>query len=245
MLLPVEAVKECEKCVEEYCTSSADKIIIFLQLQSIIGRYATDDQARPTIQALKSFLKMLDNHDQLYEGAVGRGWLSAESDSVGWHAEVAKAEPGILPQVELSPQAEFKDTSKCPWSPGVDDGPDFPFSKQCINPLCFPWIIQEEIDLAPLSLELRQTQSCLENFTWDLKFAKSSLLNSALCPQFPDGEWTNIILGQVVNLDDVLSRIYAVGANNHKWEKVGALEFVIGSCTPAKTVWSHSDWNIT
>ena len=62
-LLPVEAVEECEKCVEEYCASSADKVLTFLRLQSIIRRYATDDQAGPTVQALKSYLAMLDNHD--------------------------------------------------------------------------------------------------------------------------------------------------------------------------------------
>ena len=154
----MEAVKECEKCVEEYCAGSADKIVIFLRLQSIIGQYATDDQARPTIQALKSFLTMLDNHDQIWEGAVGRGRLSAELDSVRQYTNVAEAKPGIPLQVELFPQVKFEDMSKCLQSPGPDDGPDFPSSKQCIDSLHFPWVIQEEVDLAPLSLKLRQTQ---------------------------------------------------------------------------------------
>ncbi|EDR00637.1 uncharacterized protein LACBIDRAFT_313122 [Laccaria bicolor S238N-H82] len=243
-LLPVEAVEECEKCVEEYRAGTADKVLVFLRLQTIISRYATDDQARPTIQALKSYLAMLDNHDRLREGAVERGRLSAESDSARRHTEPGEAEPGISPQGELSPQDKVEDTSKRPRSPGPDDRPDSPSSKRHIDPSRFPWVIQEEVDPAPLSLELRQTQTCLENFARDPKFAKSSLLNSARCPQFPDGEWTNIILGRVVDLDHVLSGIYAVGADDRKREKVGTLEFVVGSCTPAKTVRSHSDWTI-
>lgn len=49
--------------VEEYRAGSADKIVNFLRLQSIIGRYATDNQAGPTIQAIISFLVMLDNDE--------------------------------------------------------------------------------------------------------------------------------------------------------------------------------------
>ena len=63
VLLPVEAVEECEKCVEEYHAGTADKVLVFLCLQTIIGRYATDDQAGLTVQALKSYLAMLDDHD--------------------------------------------------------------------------------------------------------------------------------------------------------------------------------------
>ena len=187
---------------------------------------------------------MLDNHDRLREGAMERGRLPAEPDSVGRQPKIIEGEPGNSPQIELPPQAEVEDASKRPRSPGPDDGPESPSSKRRIDPSRFPWLIQEEVDPAPLSLELRQTQTCLENFARDPKFAKSSLLNSARCPQFPDGEWTNIILGRSVDLDHVLSGIYAVGADDRKREKVGTFEFVVGSCTPAKTVRSHSDWTI-
>ena len=36
-LLLVEAIEKYENCVKKYYTSSADKIVIFLYLQSIIG----------------------------------------------------------------------------------------------------------------------------------------------------------------------------------------------------------------
>ncbi|EDR11590.1 uncharacterized protein LACBIDRAFT_324256 [Laccaria bicolor S238N-H82] len=178
-LLPVEAVEECEKCVEEYRAGSVDKVLVFLHLQTIIGRYATNDQAGPTVQALKSYLTMLDNHDHLQEGAVERGRLPAEPNPIGRQAKTIEGKPSNLLQVEHSPQVENEDTSKHPRSPGPDVGPESISSKRCIDLSRFPWIIQEEVDPAPLSLKLRQTQTCLENFTRDPKFAKSSLLNSA------------------------------------------------------------------
>ncbi|EDR00882.1 uncharacterized protein LACBIDRAFT_333738 [Laccaria bicolor S238N-H82] len=128
------------------------------------------EESRPTVQALKSYLTMLDNHDHLQEGAVERGRLPAELNPTGGQAETIEGEPSDPLQVEHSPQVENEDTSKCPRSPGPDDGPESISSKRCIDPSRFPWIIQEEVDLAPLSLELRQTQTCLENFAWDPKF---------------------------------------------------------------------------
>ena len=52
-----------------------------------------------------------------------------------------------------------------------------------------------------LSPSLRQTvtQFALENFSLDIKFAKSSLVNSFNGPQFPDSEWTSLLAGHAVD----------------------------------------------
>jgi len=54
-----------------------------------------------------------------------------------------------------------------------------------------PWIAQDVVNANTLSwsLSLRQTQFALDNFSLDIKFAKSSPVNCFNCPQFPHSEW--------------------------------------------------------
>jgi len=245
-ILPPDVSDRCEKCVDDYRKGLYEKADTFIKLQAIISRYVPDDQEDFAIQALRSYLSMLDNHDNLRNAAVGRSRQSLESHIPRGHpADRDDIESVGAPEERIS-QLVRKAASKRSRTPDESiDGSISPSYKRRIDPDKFAWVIQEQINPPSLSSELRQTQLALANFARDPKLAKSSLLNASYLPQFPDGEWTNILSGRFVDLDHVLSGIYAVGPDERRKEKLGALEITVGSCAPAKTVRSHSDWTIT
>jgi hypothetical protein len=72
-VLPPDVSESCEKCVDDYRKGTTEKADTFIKLQAIISQYAADDQADFAIQALRSYLSMLDNHDNLRNAAIGRG----------------------------------------------------------------------------------------------------------------------------------------------------------------------------
>jgi hypothetical protein len=73
---------------------------------------------------------------------------------------------------------------------------------------------------------------------------KSSLLNQPDCPEFPDGEWKNILTGCAVNLDNVLSGYHSTSNNDEHIEILGDLEFKVPSVMPNKVVKTTGDWSI-
>ena len=72
----------------------------------------------------------------------------------------------------------------------------------------------------------------LENIGRDPKIAKSSLLNSFFCPQFPDSEWTNLLAGRAINLDHVISGLYSVTHEDRTAEKVGSVQISLIASAP-------------
>ncbi|TFY71099.1 hypothetical protein EVG20_g1905 [Dentipellis fragilis] len=106
-----------------------------------------------------------------------------------------------------------------------------------------PWV-QEESSAGPLDDHLEEMRCLLTKFSADPKLVRSSIVNARNCPQFPESEWTNIIAGHAVNLDHVLSELYNVSVENKHRERLGAIEFSVGTVAPAKTVRSHGKWII-
>jgi hypothetical protein len=96
--------------------------------------------------------------------------------------------------------------------------------------------------LLPVNLE--KTRRLLELYTKDPKGAKADLLNQPNCPEFPDGEWKNILAGHAVNLDSVLSGYHSTSNNDEHIEILGNLEFKIPMVTPNKVVSTTGDWSV-
>ena len=71
----------------------------------------------------------------------------------------------------------------------------------------FPWIIQESLSGVELSNDLKKTLDLLRTYAKDLKFTKSSILTLPHAPQFPNSEWTNVIIRAMVDLDHVISEV--------------------------------------
>ncbi|CAA7267959.1 unnamed protein product [Cyclocybe aegerita] len=76
----------------------------------------------------------------------------------------------------------------------------------------------------------------------------ASRRNSVLwpsCPNsFPNGEWTNLLAGHIINLDHVLSRVYSINSDSCKQKWLGSLEVIVGGSNPLRTVCTHSNWVI-
>ncbi|KZP19210.1 hypothetical protein FIBSPDRAFT_744345 [Athelia psychrophila] len=127
---------------------------------------------------------------------------------------------------------------------GSDDEERPPRRK--INAAAFPWVIDEllnpPVDISPAH---RQTLAAIENHSRDPKQAKASLYNAARLPQFPDSEWSHVLLGHAVDLNHVLSAMYSVSVDERQTEKLGKLEITVGATKPAKTVETHGQWVIS
>ncbi|TFK38311.1 hypothetical protein BDQ12DRAFT_666497 [Crucibulum laeve] len=117
-------------------------------------------------------------------------------------------------------------------------------TKRKININAFPWTVHDEINPPKLHPMLAKTRELLSNYMLNVKFAKTHLLNSAHCPQFPDSEWTNILSGHAVDLDQVLSSSYTISHNTHQTKSFGSVELIIGTAKPTKTVNTHGKWVI-
>jgi hypothetical protein len=104
-----------------------------------------------------------------------------------------------------------------------------------------PWNEPEDSNFnssTSLSPALQKTHTLLENFSCDIKRARSSLLNcNKPVPQFPQSEWLNLLNGYTVDLDHVFSNIYTISHNvSEIVELRKSVEPLHGSSAPAKTV---------
>lgn len=134
-------------------------------------------------------------------------------------------------------------------SPLSEDGDDEYEKRTHLDFNLLPWKELEESDLdstLKLSPSLQKTHALLENFSRDIKRARSLLLNcDRSIPQFPQAEWLNLLGGNVVDLDHVFSNVYTISYNARDVAELGKdVELLHGSSTPAKTVKTHGDWVI-
>ncbi|KDR73955.1 hypothetical protein GALMADRAFT_141716 [Galerina marginata CBS 339.88] len=237
--VPVKISSQCDKIVDNFRSGAISKVNAFLKIQLIIVHADRPFEGDTAVSALESYLSILDNFEKFRNAAAS-----------------AAPEPASQPERNnIDPSGEPHDSDPDESDAGVSSGTkrprsEEPFeesgdaSKRRVDLHRLPWAIQESISPSVLSPELQQTQSALENYGRDIKFVKSLLLNSARCPQFPDGEWTNLLAGRVVDLDHVLSGVYSLAADDRRREHVGSLELVLGTSAPAKNVRSHSEWVI-
>ena len=108
----------------------------------------------------------------------------------------------------------------------------------------YPWVVSDFIHGATLSPSLTTTLELLKLYAIDPKGTKRSLVNSPSCPEFPDSEWTNVLLGRAVNLDAVLSGYYSTSNNDERIEEIGEVEIRFGTVSPTKLVSSAGEWSI-
>jgi hypothetical protein len=81
-------------------------------------------------------------------------------------------------------------------------------------------------------------------FAKDLKFAKLSVINSVHAPPFPNSEWSNILMGSMVDLDHVISGSFAITNDNWEIKQLGGMELKFGVAKPVKQVKTSGDWFI-
>ncbi|RDB15295.1 hypothetical protein Hypma_004712 [Hypsizygus marmoreus] len=148
--------------------------------------------------------------------------------------------------LEEAHQRGRRDRSESPDpAPDQDPNPIIPSVKRVrLDDSQFPWVISNTIYQVILSPSLTRTLELLEVYGADLKATRRSLMNSPSCLEFPDSEWTNVLSGQAVNLDNVLSGYFSTSNNDEHVEVVGDLEIKFGTVAPTKTVSNGGEWSI-
>jgi hypothetical protein len=221
-----DVTARCVEITERYRAGTITKVSAILELQTTIPHEVEETY----LEALAAYLRVLDNFKRIRERVIPGGESRNREDD---------GEPGDDGGDE---QENIAEPNKCQRTQSTE--PDDGSTKRKIDPSTFAWVIRDGIDPPSLSPSLLQTQAILENFSRDPKFAKTSLLNSSRLPQFPDSEWTNLISGKAVDLDHVLAGQYSVAHDERRTERIGDLEFIVGSAKPARVVDSHGKWVI-
>ncbi|KAJ6610712.1 hypothetical protein B0H10DRAFT_1811192, partial [Mycena sp. CBHHK59/15] len=114
-----------------------------------------------------------------------------------------------------------------------------------LNDALLPWVVEDFIieQTGRLSPELARTREQLIEFSKDVKYVLSTILNSTLHISFPESEWAAIVKGQAVDLNKVITSQYSVTHERQHAESIGDnVKLLFGSSTPTKTVSTHSDW---
>ena len=231
-----DVTAKCIEITERFRSGVISKVQAILALQSAIPH----DNEHTYLQALGAYMRVLDNFERIRERAIPGPNRPGEGDNEGREDDRNEDQDGS--EGRDGGNAVVTGQNKRPRSRSLesDDGP----TKRKIDTDAFAWVIRDGIDPPSLPPSLVQTQSILENFSRDLKLAKSSLLNSARLPQFPDSEWTNLIAGRAVDLDHVLAGQYSVAHDERRTEQFGNLEVIVGTVKPARIVDTHGKWVI-
>ena len=216
-----EVAKKCLDVVETYRRSehkSSDKAVATRDLVAALSA-STPELSDPEFNdSLGSYLTMLEQHDRAILDARGASGL-----------EEAEAEENV------------NQGAKRPASPGTQNETN---KKSKQDDTEFPWTIRERLTDFQLGDSLGSTLKLLRIFAKDIKFAKSSVINSPGAPPFPHSEWSNIILGSMVDLDHVISGSFAVTNDNREVELLGGMEVKFGASKPVKQVKTSGDWFI-
>lgn len=228
--LTSEVSQQCTKIVEDFRLGRKDKISAILDIQASIPHESLTDASFRA--ALKSYYQMLESFENFRDRSTQ---IQVRSDLGDPEVESHSGRPVWDHDQALTPEPSKRAHSVS------SDEEEHP-SKKKVDISRFPWIRAESSLPSVDESSLRATRMALENFARDLKFSKSSVVNSLTCPQFPDSEWTNLLSGRAVDLDHVLSSLFTVTQDEKKTERLGELEIAIGSTSPAKTVKTHGEW---
>jgi hypothetical protein len=224
-----EAQATCIEWVEKYRNGDITKTHATIQITGVIAS-VTGISAGAIQGALDTYYSMLDDHATSKEKAVQRG-AGANSN------EEEREERRPEPDGEVDPEEPFGIVGSRTRSSSPEP------KRRKVDESVMPWLINSLIEEATLRSELKLTLKYLREWASDLKGIRSSIVNSAGCPDFPHSEWGNIVAGKAVNLDQVLSSIYTTVSDNRSITKIGELEITSEAAAPAsKTVKTHGEW---
>ena len=106
-----------------------------------------------------------------------------------------------------------------------------------------PWFSREEEARRTGNKDCEQSRKTLALFARDYKAIKQWIQTSRTAPLgFPSSEWDNVIRGQAVNLDAVLSSLHHVSAPKENVGRVGSTEISLGRSEPIKKVQTSGEW---
>jgi hypothetical protein len=237
-----QTIDKCTAVVQEFRTGKVSKSRASMLLQRSIPHDDTNEDQ--FLSTYGSYFDMLDNFERYRDGNVDRINNVHQQLADAHNVEQGAADEPPGRAFAVTPAKRQRSVS----SDGGLGGDEYT-RRTRLDFDALPWNEFEDPSIESstnLSPALQKTHSLLENFSRDVKRARSSLLNcNRSIPQFPQAEWLNLLSGNAVDLDHVFSNIYTVSHSSNDVIELGKnVELLRGSSTPAKTVKTHGDWVI-
>ena len=234
-----QTIEKCTNIVQEFRTGAISNPKASWILQRAIPHEGINEDQ--FLSSYEPYFNMLDNFERYQTSNVGR------IEDI--HQQLVSPHGGEPAGVDnRSDPGDVAGPIKRPLSPQSEGAEDEYAKKTRLDYNLLPWNEPEDMDFSPagLSPALQETHTLLENFSRDPKRAQSSLLNcNRPIPQFPPSEWLNLLSGNAIDLNNVLSNVYSLSHSTSDVVKLGKdLELLHGSSAPAKTVKTHGDWVI-
>ena len=236
-----QVIDSCTSVVQYFRAGRISKPKASISLQQCIPHDNADENIFLSIY--EPYFDMLNNFERYQKGNI-RGIGEVQRQLGESSTDEQNVDHG-----QSADEAHVARASKRPCSPASDDGDDEYEKRTHLDYGSLPWNEPEDLSCFTsenLSPSLQKTHTLLENFSRDVKRARSSLLNCNLpIPQFPPAEWLNLLNGNAVDLDHVFSNIYTISYDTRDVVELSKdVELLHGSSAPAKTVKTHSDWVI-
>jgi len=178
--------EQCVKLTEEYRAGTLTKTAAILRLQTLIPRIEGDDAIFE--KGFAHYISILDNLDKYRDTIRARGQPAGTGDAEG----TQQNGEGVQNTTGTSGQ-------KRALTPDDDDSEE-PAQRKLDTKL-IPWSVFDDVSEGQLPPDLAQTRRLIFNFGSDIKLAKRLLSCAIDRPQFPDSEWSNVLIGRAVDLD--------------------------------------------
>jgi len=211
--------QRCREWIKEYQDGKIGKGEAHYKIFAELNSSGADDDAVKA--AVNSFVAAIDSYDQRMGAALDRRLGKRER---------SPSRPGSISRTRSSSTSSESSTEDR--------------KKRKINESELPWAAKDKLLGIVLWPELRETIRLLRKWAKDPKKVKAYLVNSLSCPEFPEAEWLNIILGKAVNLDVIFSGLYSTDNDSRRIEHLGDIELKFGAKDTAKHISSHGDWTI-
>jgi hypothetical protein len=235
-----EVVRRCDEVLERFRSQGLSRERALELIEAIIPDVPGNERAREV--GIRSYARILDEFGREEGGARGGGRDPiAETDERREDGGLDADRTGRRGDKDVERgQAEFlrRVTRSRSESPGDEDHP----AKKKINISGLPWLQDDAVNRRELRESVKKTQEILENVGRDVGYAVKSIKTTIGAPQFPTAEWRNVLTGEAVNLDRVLSGLHGTARDEGYREKIGELEIQLGTTAPAKVVRSFGDW---
>jgi len=185
-----QVIDNCTKVVQNFRAGRISKSKASVLLQRCIPHNNTDENI--FLSVYEPYFDMLNNFKRYQRGNIGR------VDDVQCQLAESTADEWDVDHEWSTGEAPTARAPKWPCSPSSDDEDDEYKKRTHLDYSSLPWNEPEEsghLMSEVLSPSLQKTHSLLENFSWDVKWARSSLNCSLPVPQFPPAEWLNLLNG--------------------------------------------------
>lgn len=224
---------ECDFIIDDFRAGKINKAKALADVWTKLS----DLDANSTVDkdgSFSSFLKILDNHEKNQEAAEQRGRDRAVSPIRRDHRSRSRSRSRGSPyRGQAGDDDEDGYNNTFPLQP----------SKPTVPRKVFPWEVDDTITSVSAHPLVLKTIELLTMYGADPKAALRSLRLSLNCPEFPLSEWKKILEGSWVNLDMVISGLFATTNNDERSEVVGDLEIKYSTVNPTKKVSDSGQWS--